>query len=272
MDALVTANPGTKTLGFIDVIGNKTFLIVSGVSALLLIMLVVMICVVQRRRRRHTVGVMSSNCTLQILNEPPGQIKVFPGSSLKLYYTVTCQEAKVACFFSASSSEGAIIERNFTCIDESSEMRCNYTLINVQVKDSGWYYCKFSIERPTLLQEESGKTRVDVAGNEMEVTANPVTRTPGIEDGIQSKTFLIVSGVSALLLIMLVVMICVVQRRRRRHKEMTCPIYGNTRPPPGASRKQTSEPAPLVASGVPPEALTPLKAKCRDVPEQDTSP
>ncbi|CAL8237399.1 unnamed protein product, partial [Boreogadus saida] len=53
---------------------------------------------------------------------------------------------------------------------------------------------------------------------------------------------------------------------------MTCPIYGNTRPPPAASRQQTSEPDPLVASGVPPEAQTPLKAKCRDVPEQDTSP
>ncbi|CAL8349320.1 unnamed protein product [Gadus morhua 'NCC'] len=99
-----------------------------------------------------------------------------------------------------------------------------------------------------------------------------VTRTPGIEDVIRSKTFLIVSGVSALLLIMLVVMICVVQRRRRRHKEMTCPIYGNTRPPLATSRKQTSEPDPLVASGVPPKAQTPLKAKCRDVPEQDTSP
>ncbi|CAL8237088.1 unnamed protein product, partial [Arctogadus glacialis] len=164
------------------------------------------------------VSVMSSNCTLQILDEPPGQIKVLPGSSLKLYYTVTCQGAKVACYFSANSSEGAIIERNFTCIDESSEMRCNYTLRNVQVKDSGWYYCKFSMERPTLLQVKSGKTRVDVAGNEMEVTANPVTRTPGIKDVIQSKTFLIASGVSVLLLLMLVVMICVVQRRRRRHK------------------------------------------------------
>ena len=51
-----------------------------------------------------------------------------------------------------------------------------------------------------------------------------VTRTPGIEDVIQSKTFLIVSGVSALLLIMLVVMICVVQRRRRRHKGICQPL------------------------------------------------
>ncbi|CAL8349359.1 unnamed protein product [Gadus morhua 'NCC'] len=105
------------------------------------------------------------------------------------------------------------------------------------------------------------------AGNEKDalVTANPVNRNPGIKDAIQSKTFLIVSGVSALLLLMLVVMICVIQRRRRRHKEMTCPIYGNTRPPPGASRQQTSKPDPLVASGVPPKALTPLKTKCRDV-------
>ncbi|XP_059922638.1 uncharacterized protein LOC132468833 isoform X4 [Gadus macrocephalus] len=213
------------------------------------------------------VGVMSLNCTLKILDEPPGQIKVLPGSSLKLYYTVECQEAKVACFFSANSSEGA-----FTCIDESSEMSCNYTLIIVQVKDSGWYYCKFKIDRPILCQVESGKTRVDVAGNEMEVTANPVNRNPGIKDVIQSKTLFIVSGVSALLLIVLVVMICVVQRRRRRHTEMTCPIYGNTRPPPATSRQQTSEPDPLVASRVPPEAQTPLKAKCRDVPEQDTSP
>ncbi|CAL8237398.1 unnamed protein product [Boreogadus saida] len=209
--------------------------------------------------------VMSSNCTPQIRDEPPGQIKVLPGSPLKLCYTVTCLEAKAACYFSADSSEGAIIERNVTCIDESSEMRCNYTLRNVQVKDSGWYYCKFSMERPTLLQVESGKTRVDVAGNEMEVTANPVTRTPGIKDVIQSKTFLIVSGVSALLLIMLAVMICVVQRRRRRHQEMTNPIYANTRPPLATRRKQTGKPDPLVASRVPPKAQTPLKAKCRDV-------
>ena len=55
-----------------------------------------------------------------------------------------------------------------------------------------------------------------------------VTRTPGIEDGIQSKTFLIVSGVSALLLIMLVVMICVVQRRRRRHKGICHPLNLST--------------------------------------------
>ena len=53
VDLFIICSTGTKTPGFIDVIRSKTFLIVSGVSALLLIMLVVMICVVKRRRRRH---------------------------------------------------------------------------------------------------------------------------------------------------------------------------------------------------------------------------
>ncbi|CAL8268230.1 unnamed protein product [Arctogadus glacialis] len=204
----------------------------------------------------------------QILDEPPDKITVHPGSSLTLNCSGSCQGLPVRLSWHFSNvSERDRGRGAFTCLNESSEEKtwCNYTLRNV--KDSGWYYCKVTFDQTILLQERSRRTRVDVAGNEKDalVTANPVTRTPGIKDVIQSKTFLIVSGVSVLLLLMLVVMICVVQRRRRRHKEMTCPIYGNTRPPPAASRKQTSKPDPLVASGVPPEAQTPLKAKCRNV-------
>ncbi|CAL8349351.1 unnamed protein product [Gadus morhua 'NCC'] len=239
------------------------------------------------------VTAMSSICKPQILDEPPGQITVLRGSSLTLFCSGTCQgetksnRVKVNWRFSANDSKKSQEDGTFTCNDgifksskisecpkrlSEEKMGCNYTIINVQDKDSGWYYCDVASEQPMLKQICSNGTLIVVAGNEIEVTANTGTKTPGFIDVIGNKTFLIVSGVSTLLLIMLVVMICVVQRRRRRHKEMTCPIYGNTRPPAGASRKQTSEPAPLVASGVPPEAQTPLKAKCRDVPEQDTSP
>ncbi|CAL8349316.1 unnamed protein product [Gadus morhua 'NCC'] len=226
------------------------------------------------------VTAMSSNCTPQILDEPPGQITVLRGSSLTLFCSGTCQggtrsnRVKVNWRFSANDSKRSQEDGTFTCNNGPPEekMWCNYTIINVQDKDSGWYYCEVKLNRPILVQNYTNGTLIVVAGNEIEVTANPGTKTLGFLDVIRSKTFLIVSGVSALLLIMLVVMICVVQRRRRRHKEMTCPIYGNTRPPPGASRKQTSEPDDLVASGFPPQAQTPLKAKCRDVPEKDTSP
>ncbi|XP_059922635.1 uncharacterized protein LOC132468833 isoform X1 [Gadus macrocephalus] len=224
------------------------------------------------------VTAMSSNCTPQILDEPPGP--VLRGSSLTLICSGTCQggtksnRVMLNWRFSANDSKRSDEERNFTCNNRPPEekMWCNYTITNVQDKDSGWYYCVVTFVKPILRKIYSNGTLIVVAGNEMEVTAKSGTKTPGFIDVIGNKTFLIVSGVSALLLIVLVVMICVVQRRRRRHQEMTCPIYGNTRPPPATSRQQTSEPDPLVASRVPPEAQTPLKAKCRDVPEQDTSP
>ncbi|CAL8237396.1 unnamed protein product, partial [Boreogadus saida] len=170
------------------------------------------------------VTAMSSTCAPQILDEPPDKITVHPGSSLTLNCSGTCQGLPVRLSWHFSNvSEGDIGRGAFTCINESSEEKtwCNYTLRDVQVKDSGWYYCKVTFDQTILLQERSRRTRVDVAGNEMDalVTANPGTKTPGFIDVIQSKTFLIVSGVSALLLlIMLAVMICVVQRRRRRHQ------------------------------------------------------
>ena len=51
-----------------------------------------------------------------------------------------------------------------------------------------------------------------------------VTETPGFEDVIQSKTFLIASGASALLLVLLGITLCVVKRRRRRRKGICHPL------------------------------------------------
>ncbi|CAL8396122.1 unnamed protein product [Boreogadus saida] len=215
------------------------------------------------------VTAMSSICPPRFLDEPPGQITVLRGSSLTLFCSGTsCQ--------GGTRSNGVMLNWHFSANDSDSykssnilecpkKTWCNYTIINVQDKDSGWYFCEVVLNLPTLVKNcSNGTLIIVVAGNESEVTANPVTRTPGIKDVIQSKTFLIVSGVSALLLIMLAVMICVVQRRRRRHQEMTCPIYGNTRPPPAASRQQTTNQT-LGGQRSPPKAQKPLKAKCRDV-------
>ena len=110
------------------------------------------------------VTAMASNCTLQFLDEPPGHIRVRPGSSLTLYCSSsTCPGAagRMAWYF--SGSEGAVSKKTLTGIHESSEDKiwCNYTIGNVQVNDSGRYLCKLTQDRPVLRQQER-ETRVVV--------------------------------------------------------------------------------------------------------------
>ncbi|CAL8308988.1 unnamed protein product [Lota lota] len=198
------------------------------------------------------VSVMSLNC---ILNEQAGRKEVFLGSSLALTCSVQCEgcQVRVAWEFSPNGSE---IKYNISakgfryykgCSEENNLL--NYTLTNVQHKDSGWYYCKVTVEKPTLLQQSSNGTEVVV-----------VPQPPGKQDWLQSNKF-IISGTSGLILIMLIVMICVVHRRRRRQKDMRCPVYGNTRPVPSATRKQqTSKPGTPAATRV-----TPKSASCRNL-------
>ena len=92
-----------------------------------------------------------------------------------------------------------------------------------------WRYSKFKKDIHRFFYEMNSQTWIcceylHIYIVDLLMFCSTVTRTPGIKDVIQSKTFLIVSGVSALLLIMLVVMICVVQRRRRRHKGICQPL------------------------------------------------
>ena len=115
---------------------------------------------------------MSSNCTPQILDEPPGQITVLRGSSLTLNCSGTCQggtksnRVMLNWHFSANDSERSNSSKILECHNGPPEekMWCNYTIINVQDKDSGWYYCKVTLNRPILMQIYSSGTRI-VVGN-----------------------------------------------------------------------------------------------------------
>ncbi|CAL8308993.1 unnamed protein product [Lota lota] len=198
------------------------------------------------------VSVMSLNC---ILNEQAGPKEVSLGSSLALTCSVTCEgcRVRVAWEFSPNGSEikyQKSLERfryDQGCSNETIVF--NYTLSNVQHNDSGWYYCKVTIEIPTLLQQSSKGTEV--------VVPEPK------QDWLQSNKLLIISGTSGLILIMLIVMICVVLRRRQRQKQkdMRCPVYGNTRPVPSATRKQqSSKPGTPAATRV-----TSKSASCRNL-------
>ncbi|KAK0154857.1 hypothetical protein N1851_002830 [Merluccius polli] len=161
---------GTKVVvpdsfGINDVLQSKIFLITSGTTGFILIVIIVVICVVQRRRRRQNVTAMSSNCTLKIHDEPPKRITVPLGSSLTLNCSVICEcstlclHIRVAWYFTANGSEKAasVFNKSF-----EEKMWCNYTLTNIQHKDSGRYHCRVRMDVPTLSQTCSNGTEVVV--------------------------------------------------------------------------------------------------------------
>ncbi|XP_042339846.1 uncharacterized protein LOC121941180 isoform X4 [Plectropomus leopardus] len=85
-----------------------------------------------------------------------------------------------------------------------------YTLSNATEDDSGWYYCKVTIEIPSLRVKTSNGTEV------------VISRIP-----IINHWFWIILGVSAFILIALL-LTCVCLRRRRSRSRGEDPIYANT--------------------------------------------
>ncbi|XP_029905889.1 uncharacterized protein LOC115358177 [Myripristis murdjan] len=96
----------------------------------------------------------------------------------------------------------------------------NYTLSNVTFNDSGWYFCCFSVEIPTLQQGCSNGTQVNI-----------IPTLPTDQTSLDWWLWVVV-GASSLLLVILIVSVCFSLRRRRRcrNRGIECPIYANTRP------------------------------------------
>ncbi|XP_010772636.1 uncharacterized protein isoform X2 [Notothenia coriiceps] len=110
-----------------------------------------------------------------------------------------------------------------------------YTLINATKNDTGWYFCKLTIEIPVLNIIKSNGTELVIT------TVSPIESLPLLD-----LWMWISLGVSTFILIVLLV-VCLLLRRRHRRSRAEDPIYANTRP---VANKQPS-PRP----GVPVDTL-----------------
>ncbi|XP_010772625.1 uncharacterized protein isoform X1 [Notothenia coriiceps] len=129
-----------------------------------------------------------------------------------------------------------------------------YTLINATKNDTGWYFCKLTIEIPVLNIIKSNGTELVITESK-ELTTYPslpkLTGKQATVSPIESLPLLdlwmwISLGVSTFILIVLLV-VCLLLRRRHRRSRAEDPIYANTRP---VANKQPS-PRP----GVPVDTL-----------------
>ncbi|XP_028444258.1 uncharacterized protein LOC114562157 isoform X2 [Perca flavescens] len=113
--------------------------------------------------------------------------------------------------------------------EEEPDTQC-WIKSNVTHQDSGWYFCKVTIEIPSLTHKCSNGT---------EVIISTVSHTYNVH---LNHWIWILLGVSTFILIVLLVL-CVLLRRRLRRSRGEDPIYANTRP---VANKQPS-PRPAMA-------------------------
>ncbi|XP_062252062.1 uncharacterized protein LOC133961112 isoform X2 [Platichthys flesus] len=180
-----------------------------------------------------------------ILGEEQRKVDVPFGSSL----TLGCHLSKEMCdppvqqfrlrwfFIPSGSTDNAAF--NIPSSTESNstwrEIKRNQTLSNVTQKNSGWYFCEFTLEIPHNKVIEINGTQIVIAKSLMEATVYPSLVTskqanPANPEEPQAIPWWmwIVLGVSTFIVIVLLV-ICVMLRsgnRRRREDQ----IYANTHP------------------------------------------
>ncbi|XP_042339844.1 uncharacterized protein LOC121941180 isoform X2 [Plectropomus leopardus] len=104
-----------------------------------------------------------------------------------------------------------------------------YTLSNATEDDSGWYYCKVTIEIPSLRVKTSNGTEVVITKSIHHTTSPSLPIVTGKQGRIPiiNHWFWIILGVSAFILIALL-LTCVCLRRRRSRSRGEDPIYANT--------------------------------------------
>ncbi|TNN66774.1 hypothetical protein EYF80_023016 [Liparis tanakae] len=92
-----------------------------------------------------------------------------------------------------------------------------HTLINVTERESGWYFCKITIEIPLLSTTNSSGTKVVIMTAPTD-TFSPIDRWVWVTLGVSTAS----------LMILLVACVLLRRRRRRRSREED-PVYANTR-------------------------------------------
>lgn len=104
-----------------------------------------------------------------------------------------------------------------------------HTLINVTERESGWYFCKITLEIPSLDTTNSTGTEVVITKSK-ENTTYPLL--PIVTETFSSikRWMWVTLGVStAVLMILLVACVLLRRRRQRRRSREEDPVYTNTR-------------------------------------------
>ncbi|XP_010870070.2 uncharacterized protein LOC105011605 [Esox lucius] len=164
-----------------------------------------------------------------ILNQPPREENVVLGSDLTLNCSfqnlqrisvnwIFHQNNKLSCNDMTSAKK--LNDNSITTKDTWSALN----LKQVTYNDSGWYYCKISVEIPILKQNCSNGTKVTVTAKRKDPTYSP-----------DWKVWVAVGVLGAILIILVVTFWMLFERKRRMRREN--PIYTNMPPP---AKKQPS--------------------------------
>ncbi|XP_078115468.1 uncharacterized protein LOC144523640 isoform X3 [Sander vitreus] len=151
---------------------------------------------------------------------------------VKWYFNPSGSSFNETHLFCNKSAKPSTVVSNQTKPDQRDEELCCIKS-NVTDKDSGWYFCKVTIDIPTLICKNSYGTEVNIS-----------TVSPRDNFSLIDHWMWILFGVSTFILIVLLVL-CVLLRRRCRRSRGEDPIYANTRP---VANKQPS-PRPAMPVG-----------------------
>ncbi|KAK5870016.1 hypothetical protein PBY51_024682 [Eleginops maclovinus] len=108
-----------------------------------------------------------------------------------------------------------------------------YTIINATENDTGWYFCNFTDEIPTLTHYKTNGTKLNIMKSKEHTTYPSLSKNTVPSHGPVDVD--LVGGFFFHLIVLLVV--CFLLRRRNRRSRGEDPIYANTHPVP---KKQPS--------------------------------